>query len=530
MLNLMKIQLNIFKFIFTFLTIIQIILCNKLKCGNGKIKHKPPVEIKDNNNNSQKRLLNNDFEPIKIKVDYTQLKIDTKSNEEIFDIIKTSLDLAVHYFELLLSVKHISFYKYTHDSFEDYCNIDNVDSDCLNWLNEYDLILFPSLNSQTNSDNVYASANACILSTTRPVAGRIYIENNFDFNKKNIVKFLQTILFHEITHILIFDPSILRKFNAIKEEEINGEIKSFIISPKALEKAQFHFGCDTLEGIPLEDQGGEGSIGSHWEGRYMLGDYMISVTYHENVISDITLALFEDSGWYKVNYYTGGLFKFGKNKGCEFFEKDCLINQKATFSEFCHKAKEPKCLNSHLATGECYIGDYKDEYIPEKYQYFKKDSLGGIFNANYCPSADAYFDSLSKNTYYFETNCRYGSSQNLHTHYGEIIGNRSMCFESSLVPRYSPQPFRWRSVCYKMICDRENKNVIVFINDLNVTCPYKGGILKKLKGFKGKIKCPEYNMVCTSEIWCNEMFECIDKKSETDKNSYIDVEENIEEL
>ena len=27
-------------------------------------------------------------------------------------------------------------------------------------------------------------------------------------------------------------------------------------------------------------------------------------------------------------------------------------------------------------------------------------------------------------------------------------------------------------------------------------------------------------MVCTSETWCNEMFECIDKKSVTDYNTY----------
>ena len=33
-------------------------------------------------------------------------------------------------------------------------------------------------------------------------------------------------------------------------------------------------------------------------------------------ISEITLALLEDSGWYKANYYTGGLMRFGKNKGC----------------------------------------------------------------------------------------------------------------------------------------------------------------------------------------------------------------------
>ena len=28
-----------------------------------------------------------------------------------------------------------------------------------------------------------------------------------------------------------------------------------------------HFNCSTLEGVQLEDQGGDGTTGSHWEAR-----------------------------------------------------------------------------------------------------------------------------------------------------------------------------------------------------------------------------------------------------------------------
>ena len=50
----------------------------------------------------------------------------------------------------------------------------------------------------------------------------------------------------------------------------------------------------------------------------MLGDYMIATIYNDFAMSDINLALFEDTGFYKVGYYSRGLFKFGKNKGCFF--------------------------------------------------------------------------------------------------------------------------------------------------------------------------------------------------------------------
>ena len=73
-------------------------------------------------------------------------------------------------------------------------------------------------------------------------------------------------------------------------------------------------------------------MGSHWESKYMLGDYMISSDYTEVVMSDIILALLEDTGYYKINYYTGGLFRFRKNQGCAFLEKNAyMINVKKLY-------------------------------------------------------------------------------------------------------------------------------------------------------------------------------------------------------
>ena len=48
----------------------------------------------------------------------------------------------------------------------------------------------------------------------------------------------------------------------------------------------------------------------------------------EQVISEFTLALLEDTGYYKVNYYTGGLMRYGKNKGCKFVNEKCIVNQR----------------------------------------------------------------------------------------------------------------------------------------------------------------------------------------------------------
>ena len=105
--------------------------------------------------------------------------------------------------------------------------------------------------------------------------------------------------------------------NILMKKVIRGVERTLIKTPKVVERSKKYFNCDSLEGLELEDQGGQGSSISHWEQRILLGDYMGAVIYQEEMaISEFTLALLEDSGWYKPKYYTGGLFRFGKNKGC----------------------------------------------------------------------------------------------------------------------------------------------------------------------------------------------------------------------
>ena len=87
----------------------------------------------------------------------------------------------------------------------------------------------------------------------------------------------------------------------------------------------------------------------------MMGDYMIALHNPDNAIFDITLALFEDSCWYKPQYYTGGLFKFGKGEGCSFLTKRCFINHQTRFpNEFCSVKDEPRCVTSLNYKSQCF--------------------------------------------------------------------------------------------------------------------------------------------------------------------------------
>ena len=43
--------------------------------------------------------------------------------------------------------------------------------------------------------------------------------------------------------------------------------RAIIVTPQVVHKARTHLGCDALEGAELEDDGVQGSAGSHWEQR-----------------------------------------------------------------------------------------------------------------------------------------------------------------------------------------------------------------------------------------------------------------------
>ena len=139
---------------------------------------------------------------------------------------------------------------------------------------------------------------------------------------------------------------------------------------------------------------------------------MISRDFMDNVISDITLALFEDSGFYQVNYYTGGLFKFGKNKGFNFFDKDFIENGKILFDEFFSTFKENVCTQSKTSKGICNLFDYSiygDGYVPDYFSYFDNPNYGGYYTTDFFHIYDeSFYENLTK--LYYTTNCNVGSS------------------------------------------------------------------------------------------------------------------------
>ena len=76
-------------------------------------------------------------------------------------------------------------------------------------------------------------------------------------------------------------------------------------------------------------------------------------------VSEFTLALMEDSGWYKVDYNYSEPYFFGHGEGCDWFTEDCVdkTTQTSNFEQyFCHDSTDDGCSHNYDGVAYCYWG------------------------------------------------------------------------------------------------------------------------------------------------------------------------------
>ena len=75
----------------------------------------------------------------------------------------------------------------------------------------------------------------------------------------------------------------------------------------------------------MENEGGGGSAGSHWERTVIYNEYMVGIIpKFDSIFTRFTFNLFKDTGWYYnlTETYVEDI-TWGKGKGCEFFYNTC---------------------------------------------------------------------------------------------------------------------------------------------------------------------------------------------------------------
>ena len=494
-----------------------------LRCGEDKVEpilmSSESVVPIDKKNPNYRRILDNidedGFKDFNIHLDLNNFDDEVsfyglQQNRELF---VTGMTKAINTLSTLLKVKPPLNYAFTDENIKgmdinnwDHTKIGNGTQGMAE--NGIDLFIFVRFGDKSEMGELtLASAGARYMSpqSGQPLIGIVNINREVDYSKTNSLEYFESIIIHEFTHILGFSNYFFNKYfhNTFIKADSNGIQRAYINSTKVVETAKKYFNCEEIDGVELEEYGGEGTVGSHWEARILLGDYMNGVVFTvEQVISEFTLALLEDSGYYKANYYTGGLMQYGKNKGCEFIKNKCVNNGEIDpkFSnEFFNNIDnifnnfDASCSSDRQSRAYHIVYSYNE--LPSYYQYFVNEKHGGWASADYCPVSTEDRNTEGKDIYYVGHCSERGSGEyGSHIFYQgigyisynssiikDIIGEKhsqnSFCVLSSLISKnienYNVNFSTIRAVCYQMYCSE--RSLTIQINDDFVVCPRPGG-------------------------------------------------------
>ena len=334
---------------------------------------------------------------------------------------------------------------------------------------------------------------------------------------------------------------VVRRIEREKWAVRHGFVKHSIhvlATPRVKAEVRKHFRCPELEGAEIENQGGTGTEFTHWEKRMFENEAMTG-TYTQNpVFSRITLALMEDTGWYKANYSMAQALDWGKDLGCLFAKASCKtwmetrMRGEHSADPYCYTVKQTPlhmhCTHSKLSVGLCNLRKYRTELKPE-YQYFNhlpinggrviRDTAsygGAVALADFCPFYQK-FTLTGTNGAKRETSCTISENAPsvLDNYALEYFGAGSQCVTQG--SRWTARKglltrtmLDWGSGCYKHYCD--NSGLKIEVGGKRYSCEYKGqriavsGILDDWT-VNGSLVCPGCRESCGSSTGCPEQME-----------------------
>ncbi|CAJ1006231.1 putative Leishmanolysin [Leishmania naiffi] len=194
---------------------------------------------------------------------------------------------------------------------------------------------------------------------------------------------------HEVAHALGFDLTVFEGVGIIDEvSNLRGReyYVPVINSPTVMTKAREQYGCATLEFLELEDTGGGSTAGSHLKGRNAK-DELMAAAVTAGYYTALTMAIFEDLGFYQADFTMAEVMPWAEYAGCDFLTEKCMERNITQWPwMFCNTTESSyRCPTHRLRLGTCGIVTY-DKPLPTYFRYFTKPSVGGRSTfMDYCP-------------------------------------------------------------------------------------------------------------------------------------------------
>eukprot|EP01137_Pigoraptor_chileana_P036542 Opistho-2@32345 len=367
-----------------------------------------------------------------------------------------------------------------------------------------DYILYVTANSGDCGGNTLAFASYCVLDslTDRPLAGRAnFCPSKIDTSEPDS-QFATAI--HEITHAMGFsssawpyfrdatgqprtvrdsngtplksDPSYQNTVKTYSDATLGKTVSKFVTETVKAELAR-HSGCPTIDGAEIEDEGGSGTAGSHWEERVFFNEYMTGVSKYTAVVSALTFAMLEDSNWYKADYTYAHTIPWGRKAGCNFYTQKCLSGSMTSISPANSVSSYPRffCVNQYASsTSSCTLAQLQAAQCTVS-------CSADAYGVSYCmPASNGVADGCP---YYYPFN-------GINSECAATAGKGCAMTKKSSASSYS-------ATCYAMACVRVSGSFAVrfTVGTATVDCNKDNAVLTTADGTS--VYCPVINDVCT---------------------------------
>ena len=293
-----------------------------------------------------------------------------------------------------------------------------------------------------------------------------FTENFFDNEFSTIL--------HEIYHVVgmatsrwdrVYDRSknLIRPRSEVLKTTTGAKFPTEVILPLTVAWAKTYFNCPTITGVPLENGGGSGTSGAHWD-KFIMGNDMMNPSDYFNVHnSGINFVLMDDLGYYQSDISRAEYLAWGNNAGCNIFTGTCANNPNSC------TAGALLCSPDHYSTGQC-----KTDELTENCAVFHEVTYG---------------------------DCRIASNKNQYTGLGVgsmTFGPGSRCVEGKIHPAQTSE----QGSCLSVSCSGTT-SVTVTAAGQSIVCNAADAGTNKPIGSAGLyIKCPNVAKICEPKLQC----------------------------
>lgn len=454
--------------VLTFIVLFSLADAHSYKCHHDAILETIPTHFQDPYKKDAKtgRILASSLRNMRIMIDYTGSDTFISSNTaltSLYQMSKRILANTKNYFETFLQVNTPE----TMSLAATPCGSGVT----TNAFTDQPVDLYVYIKAENNQATSYfAAAATCELydATSRPIAG-VYFLNFASMKGTPMYEYFYfTTYTHEFMHIIFFSAKLFKLYRdpANPSQAVpstyyttlatNANQFTSLKYPNLIAFAQKYYRCPTLSSIPMEDGGGTGTAGSHWEKTFFPEDIMNPTIESPARISPFTIELIKATGWYTVLGDPSSYYDWGKDDGC-------VIDA-------------PSCPNSY-------------EYCPSGSSQTANICSTDFLGKSTCSNLADYFGTcLLKRK--MEVSCILTLPEEINTGAEEIYGSHSRCIQWQ-----NRQTGETAAECHSVRC-LNNEIQLKLKSNFTRVCSYPGQIIS----FSG-----QWQIVCPDPLYfCNQ--------------------------